>query len=182
MCTVDHTGTARAGYLVDAPMESMASSGVLFSRMLSHHREVGLSCEQIMSLLDLNREYHDRQIAIQLEFARITEALEIKRGRINEQQLAKREELLQQHAQLFAQHERLFFEMAQRGHELLTDEQIEQAEIIYHAEKDEMLDVLSGSLHRAVGPNFQFTKAHRSNGNGSYESIKSLEPVLATAD
>jgi len=57
MCTVDHNVTARAGYLIDAPMESIASPGFLFSRMLAHHREVGLNCEQIMSLLDLNREY-----------------------------------------------------------------------------------------------------------------------------
>jgi len=117
-----------------------------------------------------------------LEFARITEALEIKWGRIDNEQLAKREELLKQHAQLFAQHEHLFFEMAQRGHDLITDDQIERAETIYHNEKDEMLESLGASLDRAVSPHFQFTMIHQKNGNGSYESIKSLEPVLATGD
>ena len=117
MCTVNHVGSCRPGYLIDVPVESMASLGVLYSRMLSHHREVGLSCEQIMGLLDLNREYHDRQVAIQLEFANVTEALEIKWGRINAMEVEKREELLKKHAQLFEAHERLFFEMAQRGHE-----------------------------------------------------------------
>lgn len=182
MCTTNHPGTARAGYLIDAPMESMASPGVLFTRMLSHHREVGLSCEQIMGLLDLSREYHDRQIAIQLEFARVTEALEIKWGRMDARAIAKREQLLEQHAQLFLEHERLFFEMAQRGHDLLTDEQIEVAETIYHQEKDVMLETLAASLNRAVSPHFQFSPSGKLNGNGSYDLLKSIEPVLAAGD
>lgn len=151
--------------------------------MLSHYHEVGLNCEQIMGLLDISRAYHERQLAIRLEFARITEALEIKWGRIDGQEIAKREALLQRHAQLFAEHEHLFFEMAQRGHEILTDEQIERAETIYHAEKNEMLETLSYALNRAVNPKFQFTLLHKTNGNGaSHEALKSLEPTLATGD
>jgi predicted DNA-binding WGR domain protein len=100
--------------------------------MLAHHREIGLNCEQVMALLDLNREYHSRQVAIQLEFAQTGESLEIKWGRINNQEIAKRENLLKRHAQLFEEHERLFFEMARRGHEILTDEQLERAEAVYH--------------------------------------------------
>lgn len=129
MCIVNHPVTAHPGYLIDAPMQSVAAPGALFTRLLAHHRELGLTCEQIMALLDLSREYHERQVAIQLEFARVSEALEIKRGRIDEQAVAKREQLLRRHAELFLEHERLFFESARRGHEILTDEQIERAEL-----------------------------------------------------
>ncbi len=155
MCTVNHRATAHAGYLIDAPMESMAAPGALFTRLLAHHRELGLTCEQIIALLDLNREYHERQVAIQLEFARITKMLEIKWGRVDEKAIAEREQLLQRHAELFLEHERLFFEFARRGHEILTDEQIEKAERIYHQEKDAFLMTLFPSLlHYAPYPAF----------------------------
>jgi hypothetical protein len=147
------------------------------------HREVGLNCEQIMALLDLNKEYHERQISIQLEFARVTEALEIKWGRIDELQIAKREVLLQRHAQLFAEHEALFFEMARRGHEYLTDEQLDRAESIYHAEKDAMLGTLESALNRAVGPHFQFAEARGVYGGvEAYSFLQSMEPSLIGSD
>lgn len=180
MCTTNHPGMARPGYLIDAPMESIASVGAVFTRMLAHHREIGLNCEQVMALLDLNREYHSRQVAIQLEFAQISESLEIKWGRINDQEIAKRENLLKRHAQLFEEHERLFFEMARRGHEILTDEQLERAEAVYHEEKEEMLRTLAPSLNRAVGPRFSFaeTSGLRTNGKNHLESLQSAEPVF----
>ena len=64
MCTVNHPVTAHPGYLIDAPMKSMAAPGALFTRLLAHYRELSLTYEQIMALLDLNREHHERQVAI----------------------------------------------------------------------------------------------------------------------
>jgi len=139
----------------------MAAPGALFTRLLAHYRELALTCEQIMALLDLNREYHERQVAIQIEFARITEMLEIKWGRIDEEAIAEREQLLRRHAELFLEHERLFFEFARRGHEILTGEQIEKAERIYHQEKDAFLEALLPSLNRAVAPHFQFVQTEQ---------------------
>lgn len=179
MCIVNHPVTAHPGYLIDAPMQSVAAPGALFTRLLAHHRELGLTCEQIMALLDLSREYHERQVAIQLEFARVSEALEIKRGRIDEQAVAKREQLLRRHAELFLEHERLFFESARRGHEILTDEQIERAELIYHEEKDAMLDTLLTSLNRAVGPHFEFAKVGHEWDLSALGTLHSLQQVPA---
>jgi len=129
-------------------------------------------------LLDINREYHERQVAIQLEFARISEDLEIKRGRIDEAEIAAREKGLRRHAQLFLEHELLFFEMTKRGHDVLTDEQIERAETIYHAEKDEMLEALLPSLNRAVGPNFAFSGIEEERQILDLVGVRYSEPVL----
>jgi DNA-binding transcriptional MerR regulator len=151
MCTVNHPVTANPGYLFETDIKSIAAGGALWTRMLAHHREVGLSCAQIQSLLDQNREYHERQVAIQTEFMQISEALEIKWGRVDAMVLAEREILLQRHAKLFAEHEQLFFEMAKRGHDLLTDEQIERAERIYHVERAAMVRDLAPAIERATG-------------------------------
>ncbi|MER3468414.1 MAG: hypothetical protein C4312_07980 [Thermoflexus sp.] len=158
-------------------MKSIAAPGFLFTRLLAHHRELGLTCEQIMALLDLNREYHERQVAIQIEFARITEMLEIKWGRVDEKAIAEREQLLHRHAELFLEHERLFFEFARRGHELLTDEQIEKAEQIYHQEKDAFLKALLSSLNRAVAPHFQFVQTGQEWSDASIEALRSMARV-----
>ncbi len=177
MYTVNHPITSNPGYLIDAPMKSMAAPGALFTRLLAHYRELGLTCEQIMALLDLNREYHERQVAIQIEFARITEMLEIKWGRIDKKALAEREQLLRRHAELFLEHERLFFEFARRGHEILTDEQIEKAEQIYHQEKDAFLAALLPSLNRAVAPHFRFVQTEREWDETSIETLRSMARI-----
>jgi hypothetical protein len=155
MCTTNHGEFARPGYLIDPRVESIAA-GVLFTRMLANHAEVGLTGEQITALLDVAREYHEQQVAIRVEFARVTEQLEIKWGRLDAVAQAARKALLDEHAELFRRHEELFFLYAERGHDLLSDEQIDRAEAIYHAEKDQALADLATSLRSAVGPNFTF--------------------------
>jgi hypothetical protein len=151
--------SARPSYLIDAPVASLTPQSI-FTRVLAPHRGVGLTCEQIEGLLDVSREFHERQLVVCLEFAQVTEALELKRGRVDSQAVALRQALLHRHAQLFLEHERIFFEAAQRGHDLMTDEQIERADTIYHAEKDDMLDTLSDSLNHAIGPNFVIAVAN----------------------
>lgn len=156
MCTVDHaTPLAHPGYLIDVQMKSIAPD-VLFTRMLAHHKEVGLSSEQVLQLLEISREYHTEQGRIRSEFGRLSERLEIKWGRVGDQEVANREELLDEHARLFRASEACFFEYARRGHQVLSDEQIEAAEAIYHAEKDRALTELSASLDSAVAPTFRF--------------------------
>jgi hypothetical protein len=137
----------------------MAARGALFTRALAHHDEIGLAPEQITAPLDLSREYHDKQVAIRIEFARLTEKLELKRGRFDATALAAHKALLEEHAGLFAADEELFFTYAMRGHDLLTDEQIDQAEAIYHAEKDQGLASLTAALNSAVGPAYAFWPA-----------------------
>lgn len=181
MCTVNHPVTAHPGYLIDAPMKSVAAPGALFTRLLAHHRELGLTCEQITALLDLSREYHERQVAIQLEFARVAESLEIKWGRVDEQAVAEREQLLRRHAELFLEHERLFFEFARHGHEILTDEQIERADLIYQEEKEAMLDTLLASLNRAAGPHFEFAKVEQESDLSGLMALRSQRQVPAMA-
>lgn len=156
MCTVNHHVLARPGYLIDTPMESMAATGHLFSRMLHHAPEVRLDAQQVMDLLTISKEYHDKQVALRIEFGKVTEKLEIKWGRVTAEDVANRQELLTRHAELLREEEELFFVCAARGHELLTDEQIEAAEAIYHAEKNEMLTALAASLDNAVAPAFTF--------------------------
>jgi hypothetical protein len=150
---------ARPGYLIDTPCESMAAPGALFTRALAHHAEVGLAPEQVMALLDLSREYHEKQVVIRVEFARLTEKLELKRGRFDAAALAAHKALLEEHAELFAADEALFFTYAARGHDLLTDEQIDRAEAVYHAEKDRGLASLAAALNSAVGPSYAFGPA-----------------------
>lgn len=156
MCTVNHPAFASPGYLINTPMESFAPSGALFTRLLAHHSEVGLRPDQVMQLLELSREYHDRQVALRIEFAMVTEQLELKWGRVDDTAIAARQDLLDRHAVLFRADEALFLEYAQRGHEVLTDEQIEAAEAVYHAEKNASLAQLAASLDNAVAPAFTF--------------------------
>jgi hypothetical protein len=56
MCGVNHALFPRPGYLIDISCESIAAK-ILFSRMLSHHAEIGLTTEQITGLIDINAEY-----------------------------------------------------------------------------------------------------------------------------
>jgi hypothetical protein len=156
VCIVNHDAFAKPGYLIDVPCESLAASGALFTRLLAHHVKVGLSPEQVANLLDLSRQYHEEQVAIRTKFATITEKLELKRGRVDGAAVRERRALLDTHAELFRADEELFFVYARQGHELLTDEQIDRAEAIYHAEKNEGLNALAASLNNAVGPDYAF--------------------------
>ena len=61
MCSVNHEYFARPGYLIDPRVESIAPSA-LFTRMLAHHAEVGLTGEQIVALLDVARELTCREM------------------------------------------------------------------------------------------------------------------------
>lgn len=156
MCTVDHGGQAAPGYLIKSAIESFAPQGVIFTRLLAHHREVGLSSSQIEQLLDISREYHEQENLLLHQFAVLTERLEIKHGRVTDQVISEREELLDRHAAIFRRHERLFLEFARRGHDLLSDEQIARADAVYEAEKASTLDLLHDSIERAVGPSHIF--------------------------
>lgn len=156
MCGVNHAFFPRPGYLIDIKCESIAAP-VLFSRMLSHHAEVGLSPEQITGLINLNAEYQEALTAIRVKFAQVTERLEHKRGRLDSDTVAGRKELLDQHAELFRAEEELFFAYGQRGHDLLSDEQVVKIEEVYHAEKDARLGELMASLNNAIGPAFQMS-------------------------
>ncbi|MBX7267530.1 hypothetical protein KIF24_16835 [Micromonospora sp. Llam7] len=156
MCGINHNLFPRPGYLIDITCESIAAK-VLFTRMLSHHTEIGLTPEQITRLIDLNAEYQAELIAIRVQFAQVTEQLEHKRGRLDTQTLIDRKDLLDRHAELFHAEEILFFTYGARGHELLGDEQIATIDQIYHAEKDARLAELLPSLNNAVAPRFQLT-------------------------
>ncbi|WP_433294486.1 hypothetical protein ACQP2F_33230 [Actinoplanes sp. CA-030573] len=158
MCGVNHNLFPRPGYLIDISCESIAAK-VLFTRMLSHHEEVGLTPQQIVALIDLNAEYQAKLIEIRVEFAQVTEQLEHKRGRLNAETVAGRKELLDRHAELFRAEEELFFAYGERGHDLLRDDQLEPIDAIYHAEKDARLTDLLPSLNNAIGPAFQMTAA-----------------------
>lgn len=102
---------------------------------------------------------------------------EIKWGRVDEEVVAEREQLLRRHAELFLEHERLFFECAHRGHEILTDEQIEKAEQIYHQEKDAFLKALLPSLSRAVAPHFRFVQTEQEWSEPSIATLRSMARV-----
>jgi hypothetical protein len=153
MCGVNHALFPRPGYLIDISCESIAAK-ILFSRMLSHHAEIGLTAEQITGLIDINAEYQTALSATRVEFAQVTELLEHKRGRLDTEALTNRKELLDRHAELFRAEEELFFAYGGRGHDLLNDEQIARIDGIYHAEKDARLTDLLPSLNNAIGPAF----------------------------
>ncbi len=155
MCTVNHDGFARPGYLIDARVESLAANA-LFTRLLAHHVEVGLTEEQIVALLGVAGEYHAEQLEVRIEFAQISEQLELRSGRLDDDGLAARAKLLDRHAELFRRHEELFFIHGSRGRALLSDDQIDRAEAVYQAEKDASLAALLPSLDAAVGPKFAF--------------------------
>jgi hypothetical protein len=137
----------------------MAPAGTLFSRLLAHHEELNLTGDQIKQLLSIAGEYHDKQVAGRVEFAQVTEQLEVKWGRIDAEFIASRKSLLDRHAELFRNDEELFFAYGEKGHRVLSDAQIEAAERIYHREKDAGLAALTGALNSAVGPAFTFTAA-----------------------
>jgi len=155
MCGVNHNLFSRPGYLIDVKTESLAAP-VLFSRMLSHMDEIGLTADQALALLRLNAQYQAELLALRIEFGQTSELVEHKRGRLDDEALASREELLDRRAKLFRAEEALFFRYAALGHNLLSDEQIARIDGVYHAEKDATLDALSESLNGAVGPKFKF--------------------------
>lgn len=160
MCTVNHNLFPKPGYLIDVATESIAAK-VLFTRMLNHHAEVGLSVEQMRGLIDINAEYQAKLLALRVEFAKTTEALELKGGRVDDEARAARQAIMDRRVVLFRAEEELFFEYGARGHELLTDAQIAKVDRLYHAEKDTTLDALKDSLNNAVGPAFSFdSKLH----------------------
>jgi hypothetical protein len=156
MCHVNHSGFTRPGYLIDVQAASIASEGVLFTRALAHHGEVGLTADQIAGLLDLSREYHARQLEIRIAMARLGEQAEQKRGRLTPEVLAARKPLLDERAELFRADEALFFEYAARGQDLLSDDQLDKISRIYDGERDWSLAGLAGALDSAVGPAFRF--------------------------
>lgn len=157
MCGINHNLFARPGYLIDITCESMAAK-VLFTRMLNRRAEIGLTDEQVNGLLDINAEYQLALVDIRTEFARVTEQLEHKRGRLNAETLASRKALLDRHMELFRAEEELFFACGARGHDLLTDEQIAKIDELYHAEKDGALGDLLEALNSSVGPEFRFVR------------------------
>jgi hypothetical protein len=129
--------------------------------MLNHHAEVGLTVEQMRGLIDINAEYQEKLLALRIEFAKTTEALELKGGRVDEDAILARRAIMDRRVALFRAEEELFFEYGARGHELLTDSQIALVDQLYHAEKDETLDALKDALSNAVGPTFTFdSKLH----------------------
>lgn len=156
MCGVNHKAFARPGYLIDARAESIAPDGALFTRMLAHHRQVGLTGEQIIGLLEISRDYHAQQVKIRLEMARLGEEVEHKVGRLDAAALAARKAALARRADLFAEDELLFFEYAALGHELLSDDQLDRIDRVYHDEKNAGLADLAEALNSAVGPVFTF--------------------------
>jgi hypothetical protein len=159
MCITNHTGFAYPGYLIDANAESVAAKGALFTRTLAHHADIGLTAEQITGLLDVSREYHDRQNEIRVEMSQLAEQVELKRGRLDHDGTVARKPALDRRAALFAADEALFFEMAARGQALLSDEQIATIDTIYHMEKDAGLRDLTDALSNAVAPNYRFAAA-----------------------
>ena len=158
MCGVDHNLFPRPGYLIDVACESIAAK-VLFTRMLNNRAVIGLTPDQIVGLIDLNAQYQQELVALRTEFARITEQLEHKRGRIDQEALVGRKALLDRHVELFRAEEETFFAYAARGHALLTDEQIAAIDRLYHAEKDAALGELATALNNAVSPTYQFVPA-----------------------
>jgi len=158
VCGVNHNLFPRPGYLIDIRCESIAAK-VLFTRMLNHHAVIGLTAEQVIALIDLNAQYQQELVALRTEFACVTEQLEHKRGRLDEEALASRKELLDRHVELFRAEEQAFFTYAARGHAQLTDEQIAAVDRLYHDEKDAALGELVDALNNAVGPAYQFTTA-----------------------
>lgn len=156
MCGVNHNLFPRPGYLIDISCESIAAK-VLFTRMLSHHAEIGLTAEQVTGLIDLNAAYQAELTTLRVEFAQITEQLEHKRGRLDTEALAARKEMLDRHAELFKAEEELFFTYGQHGHDLLNDDQIGRIDAVYHAEKDARLAELLPSLNSAIGPAFSMS-------------------------
>lgn len=176
MCTVDHQGPlAHPGYLIDVQMKSIAPD-VLFTRLLAHHHEVGLSADQVLQLLDISREYHAEQAELRAQFGLLSERMEIKWGRVDDSEVARRQEMLDEHARLFRASEELFFTYARRGHEILTDEQIESAEAVYHAAKNRALSQLSAALDSAVAPAFSFRPVTE-----AATPVNGTTPVVAAA-
>jgi hypothetical protein len=164
MCGVNHKGFTRPGYLIDVRAESIAAEGALFTRALAHHRQLNLTDAQLRGLLDLSREYHARQLGIRLRMAELGERVEQKRGRLTPGELAKRKPLLDERAELFHDDETLFFEFAVRGQDLLSDDQLDTMDRIYHQEKDEGLSTLAAALNRALSPTFAVSRATETIG------------------
>lgn len=154
MCGVNHNLFARPGYLIDVTCESMAAK-VLFTRMLNHRSKIGLTDSQINGLLDLNAEYQAKLLALRIEFAQVTEQLEHKSGRLDAKALIGRKPLLDRHMELFRAEEELFFKYGSCGHDLLTDEQINEINRLYHAEKDDALASLREALNNAIAPMYK---------------------------
>lgn len=149
MCVVDHYKAPNLSYAFDFSMELIAPDWI-FTRLLGHHREVGLEPEQVMELLDLSVEYHDRSLEIKLEFAEIREQLDIRDWTFDDAYLEEVESLVRRHAELFKEHEMLLFEYGRKGQEILTHEQERAAIRVYKEEEQRTFDVYGPIVERAL--------------------------------
>jgi hypothetical protein len=109
MCIVDHTLLA-PGYIISARVESVAPPAV-FTRILHHYREIGLTDEQIHYLLDAAREYNQEYMRLSVAFANCSADFDLVGAEVDVHQ---KERLLNRHAELFCSHETLLL----RAHQM----------------------------------------------------------------
>jgi hypothetical protein len=147
MCIVDHTLLA-PGYIISARVESVAPPAV-FTRILHHYREIGLTDEQIHYLLDAAREYNQEYMRLSVAFANCSADFDLVGAEVDVHQ---KERLLNRHAELFCSHETLLLRAHQTAQEILSKKQMQKAADIYERDRKKFLTELESSLTKATAP------------------------------
>ncbi len=149
MCIVNHTKGTNPSYAFDFSMSSIAPDSI-FTRLLMNHREVELEPDQILAILDLCAEYHERALQIRLEFAAIREELDIRDWDFDDHHMDEIARLLRRHSRLFEQHEMLLFEYGRKGRAILSEQQLALAIEVYKREERRTFDVFGPLVKRAL--------------------------------
>ena len=145
MCIVDHTLLA-PGYIISARVESVAPPAV-FTRILHHYKEIGLTDEQIHHLLDAAREYNQGYMRLSVAFANCSADFDLVDAEVD---VHHKEQLLNRHAELFCSHETLLLRAYQTAQGILSKEQMQKAADIYERDRKKFLTELESGLTKAT--------------------------------
>ncbi len=131
---------------------------VILSRTLQHHRELGLSDDQVRRLLAVARRYHDRTLRVSVDFANISAQLDLIEVRPD---LRVKRRLLARHARLFQRHEGLLLEAHEEAARILSAEQRRRVGQIHAEQRHAILRRLRPGLQRGLGPSLKVVSAGR---------------------
>ncbi len=138
-------------------VESLAPPVVL-SRTLQHHRELGLSDEQVRRLLRVARRYHDAYVKICVHFANVGSQMDLALVKVDAR---RKRRLLDRHAALFRQHEDLLRRAYEEAHAILSAVQLRRVIQIHEAQRQRIIAGLIPSLRTALAPRYRITLAKK---------------------
>lgn len=151
ICRNDHL--KGHSYLLSTTVESIAPS-IILTRVLENYVEMELSDDQIRSLLDIAKKYHEENMRVCAEFTNVTAELESPDSKRNVKETKR---LLDEHARLFKEHESLVLDADENVQKILSEKQMRKSLDLYERQRRTMLNRLKSGLKKAVAPTLKLS-------------------------